>query len=305
MADPSSSTPFPYTGVIKVYSAEDDSQVDWTNPRHIHLHKKTSSGVTVCCHPFTAGGIVQSPIDTVHFLTSDRFVPADVEPHMDTNDKTCACVGYVRCTDRRLHYALIPISDAVADSRVIKQAKRHHMISISMRRMYDVVMDPIMIRDVHRQKGLALLARTRYNKVIKGHVTVLPRKAIDPLHHPGTRLILAQFDPSLGCRDVGMWVYTKQPDARTLNGTAEEKSAESDKKPGYPEVSASRHNVSSPNQHHVPLLLVGHIVEIHGHDQDGRVEVAIQCSHEVLTKISTIRDRLNNPCSRCPPLACA
>ncbi|KAI1806618.1 hypothetical protein F4811DRAFT_550607 [Daldinia bambusicola] len=306
MAGLSVTAPSPLAGSIKVYSAKDDGHLDGTNPRHIHLHKKTRSGATVCCHPFAVGGIVQSRIDALHFLTSDRFVPSNVEPHMNTDDKACACVGYVRCVYRKFHFALVSIKDAVRNNKPVEQANGNHGVPASMSPMEDVVMDPIMIRDIHRRVGLTLLAGTRHSKVIRGYVTVLPHKAIDPSHHRGTRLVLAQFDPALSCMDVGMWVYAKQPKVETPDGAIGESLAGPDHKRRHcPKVPDSRRDFPCYNLHYVPLLLVGHIVEIRGHSQDGRVEVAIQCAHEVLTQISTMRDRLSNYCSRCSPLACA
>ncbi|KAI1470254.1 uncharacterized protein F4812DRAFT_416791 [Daldinia caldariorum] len=310
MAGPSLKTPLPHTGIIKVYSAKDDSHLDGTNPRHIHLHKKIPSGATVCCHPFTAGGIVRSSIDALHFLTSDRFVPPNVDPHTDTDDKACACVGYVRCVYRKLHFALVSIKVAVEDNKTVEQASGSRGVPASMSPVDDVVMDPIMIRDLHRRhdaNGLALLARTRHNKVIRGRITVLPHKAVDPSRHLGTRLVLAQFDPALGCMDVGMWVYAKQPEVEKREGPTGGSLAGPDNTPrNCPQVSDSRCDSPCYNLHYVPLLLVGHVVEICGRGPDGRVEVAIQCAHEVLSKISAMRDRLSGSyCSRCPPLVCA
>ncbi|KAI0847575.1 hypothetical protein F5Y00DRAFT_271100 [Daldinia vernicosa] len=291
---------YPYTDIIKVYSTEDDSLVVWTNPRRIHLHEKTSSGVTVCCESFTAGGIVENPVGTLHFLTSDRFVPADVEPHMDTNDKTCACVGYVQHTSRTLHYTLVAISDAVADREAARQAKILGCVPASMQQIQEFTMHPAMLKDLHRKHSLTLLARTRHNLAIEGHITVLPRKAIDP-SCPGSRLILAQFDPSLGYLDEGMWVYARQPSAKMLDSKTNETLAKPASRPYHSETFRYRYNFSHSNRPTYTLRIVGHIVEVRGRDPSGRVEVAIQCSHEILTEISILKDWLDNPDGGNPP----
>ncbi|KAI1657891.1 hypothetical protein F4813DRAFT_396061 [Daldinia decipiens] len=300
MARQNPSVSLPYAGIIKVYSSEDDSLVVWTNPRHIHLHKKTSSGRTACCDSFTAGGIVENHVGTLHFLTSDRFVPADAEPYMDTRDKTCACVGYVQHTSRRLHYTLVAISDAVADREAIRQAKILGCIPASTQQIHEFTMRPIMLRDLHRQYGLTLLARTRHNQVIKGRLTVLPRKAIDPSYR-GSRLVFAQFDPALVYLDEGMWVYARQPSAEMLDNMTNEMLARLDSGPYHCETFRYRYNFSHSNQPYYTLRIVGHIVEIRGRDSDGCVEVAIQCSHEVLSEISLLRDWLDNPDGSNPP----
>ncbi|KAI0109926.1 hypothetical protein F4814DRAFT_450888 [Daldinia grandis] len=300
MARRNPSTSLPYAGTIKVYSAEYGRLVVWTNPRRVHLHKKTPSGRTICCDPFTAGGIVETPAHTLHFLTSDRFVPRDTGPYMDTSDKACECIGHVQHTSRRLHYALVAINDAVAGREAVRQAKILGCVPASMQQMYDFTMPPAMVKHLHRQYGLTLLARTRHNQIIRGRVTVLPRKAIDSARR-GSRLALAQFDPALVRLDEGMWVYARHPSTETLDNMTGEMLARLDSGPGRSETFRYQYNFSPATLPSYTLRVVGHIVEIRNRGPDGRVEAAIQCSHEVFSEISLLRDWLDNPNGNKPP----
>ncbi|KAI8964375.1 hypothetical protein F5Y11DRAFT_345521 [Daldinia sp. FL1419] len=301
MAGASSPTSSPYAEVIKVYSTEDSNLTDWTNPRRIHMHRKTPSGVTVCCESFTAGGMVENPYNTLAFLTSDRFVPSDLELYTGTNDKSCACIGHVQHTSRWLRYALITISDALADSKEIRYAKTFGSVPTPTQRMYDAAMHPLVLLNLYRRGGLVLLARTRYNEVIRGHITILPRKAIYPSCR-GPRLVIAQFERTLGDGDIGMWVYARQPGFPMLDKRTDERLAKLNCGPYPSETFRHRDNLSYPNQFHYPLPVVGHIVEIRGRDMDGQVEVAIQCAHEVFTDICVLRDQVGIPSNSNGPL---
>ncbi|KAI1770716.1 hypothetical protein F4818DRAFT_455488 [Hypoxylon cercidicola] len=281
--------------LIKVYATSDGGIAHWTNPRRVHLHKKTPSGTTVCRPSVIAGGIVQGRAGAAYFVTTDSLVPSgrdELQSHADTNDGTCARIGQVRHADDELHFALIAIGDTVAHGRAVAAARDRYFSSLGPTA---ACLHRQALKCRFQETGVALLARTRYDEAIHGVVTSIPGARHRPSAsraEPGA-LIGARFGgrafPGRSRIDVGMWVYARRAGGGGGGGgdaATDEMLDAKDVGPYRPEtfrycpVGAS---APDPN----PLVLVGHVVEVRGRDldADGSVAVGIQGLYEVLERV--------------------
>ncbi|KAI1399370.1 hypothetical protein F4819DRAFT_465480 [Hypoxylon fuscum] len=321
MAELQPSTSAPSQGLIKVYAtakAAGDPQTDWSDPRKIHLHVKTPTGTTTCCQSVTAGGIVEDPDGTLFFLTSDQFVPLpshELERYTDTNDGTCACIGSVKHTSRRLHYTMITINDSVADSASIDNAKNDN-VSVASKDAFGAALNTICLKHQLAYEDKRVMARTQHNDIIKGRVGCLIRKG--HRHSPSQdNYMMAAFESNSAGNDqvdTGMWVYTRRPKGseecgsdRTIDETIHKLDSGS-YSPGvfryYPK-DTYHGTLEDPN----PLILVGHVVEVHrqGLDHEGPVEAKIHDLYDIFTDIFVEKGKLNDPCGtgKKPGISCS
>ncbi|KAI4869650.1 hypothetical protein F4820DRAFT_471834 [Hypoxylon rubiginosum] len=301
---------------IKVYATSDGGIAHWTNPRRVHLHKKTPSGTTVCCPSVTAGGVVQAKTGEVYFLTTHAFVPAsggeDEElrsPYADTNDATCARIGTVEHTSPELRFALIAVSDAVAHAEAVARARdRCYLPPHKNLGPTAACLHYQAVRYQFKEAGeMRLLARTRYDEAIHGVMTGVPEAAeVRPSSAPfpgrtrSSGLMTARFGgaslPGRGSAvEVGMWVYARRLGSGGGDAATNKMLDARDVGPYPPETfqyvppakkdDSDADASAAPNPN--PLVLVGHVVEVQGQDRDpdGSVTVKIQNLYEVLERI--------------------
>ncbi|KAI1377577.1 hypothetical protein F4677DRAFT_41247 [Hypoxylon crocopeplum] len=306
MSDNSSSVSSLTEEPIRVYHTTDGTIEHWTNPRRIHLHKKTTAGLTVCCESITAGGVIEDPDGELFYLTSDQLtLPArgqSAELYQDTFDKGCVCVGHVKHTNTDLHYALVTV-DGIASEDSRKIAKYYHMTA-SGRNSFKVALHPVVLKYQHTKSDLLVMARTRHDEIIRGRITSLPKKTMIPASLGRSEQMVARFSSAhpLEKIEAGMWVYARREGV----GVGKSREAvDTDGKlnrldPG-PYPSGTFRYVPPGNATPVvpnPLVLIGHIVEVRGGgrmDPDAPVEAVVQSAYEVLAELFVQRGRLNYP----------
>ncbi|KAI4869649.1 hypothetical protein F4820DRAFT_385786 [Hypoxylon rubiginosum] len=153
--------------LIKVYSRPRDAVDHWADPRYIHLHKKTPSGATECGKQLVAGGIVQDPNGAVFFMTTDRLIPSnqeDLEQNIDTSGGTCAYIGHVKHTSRKLNYCLITISGSVADSKAIAES-RDRFLTLPLDGPWGACWDREVIKGQLGRSWFDVATRTTRNEI--------------------------------------------------------------------------------------------------------------------------------------------
>ncbi|KAI0889118.1 uncharacterized protein GGS22DRAFT_196794 [Annulohypoxylon maeteangense] len=290
MEQPPQPTPSPFHGRIKVYDTLDGSDVHWTQPRRVHLHRRTPSGDTLCCASVTIGGLVEDANLYLLGLTSDRLVPeseTQIEEHTDTNDGNCVCVGFVKHTSRNLHYTLINISLDMNNMDPIQDGTDY----ISTASSYKATLHPVLVRQQHMKADLVVMTRTRNQEVMTGRIISLPTKVARPAYVGTGELMVASFDPSRGRVpsniDVGTWVYVKKPDSGNnprTNGIRElHHLVDGTSYVGVFETGDEDYYIGS---HYIPVVLLGHIVEVCDNgDREASVRVTIQGAYEVLTEM--------------------
>ncbi|KAI2471047.1 hypothetical protein F4781DRAFT_150609 [Annulohypoxylon bovei var. microspora] len=291
----------PFQGRIKVYDTPDGSDVPWSQPRRIHLHETTPSGATLCCASVTVGGVVEDPNKKLLWITSDRLVPRperQLRRHADTSDESCVCIGCVQHTSRKLNYTLINIHVDTSQKGPIRYGT--HCISGQL--SYKATLHPVLAKYLHRQSDLVVMTRSRNEEVMTGHITVLPTKVVRPAYLATGELMVAQFDPSCGRVpgkiDAGTWVYVRKPVGGDSNPIIEEERAfpRLNDRGRYAGIFNRNEDDGILRQDNVPVVLLGHIVEVRdrGGDENAKVEVTIQSSYEVLTEIFVQRGKLNH-----------
>ncbi|KAI1211045.1 uncharacterized protein F4807DRAFT_466855 [Annulohypoxylon truncatum] len=290
----------PFRGRIKVYDTPDGSDVRWTEPRRVHLHKRTPSGATLCCASVTIGGVVEDPDNWLVWLTSDQLVPeseSQLEQHSDTSDESCVCIGYVKHTSRNLHYTLIDIFVNLRDTGVLTAGKDY----ISGKLSYKATLHPVIVKDQHRKSDLVVMTRSRHQDVMTGCITSLPTRIARPAYMGTGELMVAHFDPSQGRVpsriDVGTWVYVRKPShdiSPETNGVRGIEELEDGM--NYVGVFGGHGGYDGRKKTFIPVVLLGHIVEVdESGSKNASVRVTIQGSYEVLTEIFIRRGKLEYP----------
>ncbi|KAI1092715.1 hypothetical protein F5B19DRAFT_502076 [Rostrohypoxylon terebratum] len=284
----------PFIGRIKVYETADGSDAHWAQPRRVHLHEKEPSGKTLCCSSVTAGGIVEDPDQWIFWLTSDKFVPeseSELEQHADTKDENCDHIGYIRHTNRNLHYTLI---DIPIDS--IGRSARARIEPISSDQAYRAAIHPVLVKDQHRKYDLAVMTRSRNREIMVGHIISLPSKVARPAYMGTGELMVAEFLPTDGSLpskiDIGTWLYVRKPTTST-----KVEITVNDLKDEDGDVTIIRVNDANRMPLRlIPVVLLGHIVDVReANDQDGSARVTIQGAYQVLTEMFVRRGKLKNP----------
>ncbi|OTB06417.1 hypothetical protein M426DRAFT_318826 [Hypoxylon sp. CI-4A] len=261
-------------GVIRVYATKEDSNADWTNPRHVHIHRRTTAGETVCSGSATAGGVVSDADGTLFTLTTSKLIPEGA-PHLDTDNGSCRWIGFAQHTSRRLHYTLVTICPTLADDQARETAKRDRVA---------VAGDQASIALEKAQSDLVVLGRSQDNEILSGRITASPS--------PTDKLMTAQFD-AVGQIDAGMWVYAQRPGVISQDAAVRAQLEQLHKGPYRPEMFRYYPDATSTN----PLVLVGHIVEVHGSEKKdgGPTEVTVQGAYEVLAEIFKQKGEQANP----------
>ncbi|KAI0899883.1 hypothetical protein F4806DRAFT_492877 [Annulohypoxylon nitens] len=283
---------------IKVYDTPDGNNVHWTQPQRVHLHNKAPSGETFCCASFIAGGVVEDPDQWIFWLTSDKFVPeseSELEQHADTSDNHCKCIGYIRHTNRNLHYTLIDILNNQIDRN------RNGVEPIPSSEAYRAAIHPVLVKEQHRKFDLAVMARCRNSEIMAGHIISLPSKVARPAYIGTGELMVAEFMPVDGSvpsrMDAGTWVYVRRPTKDTNPNTNGEIAFEDVRDDdNYIGIFRGNNIDGIPQRRLIPVVLLGHIVEVReADDQVGSVKVTIQGAYEVLTEMFVRRGKLFNP----------
>ncbi|KAI0387714.1 hypothetical protein F5Y04DRAFT_240821 [Hypomontagnella monticulosa] len=261
-------------GAIKVYTTPGVA-ARWMNPEHLHLHETMESGGTVCCRYTLAGGIIEDERRRLFFLTHDGFEPEEKHyrsRHVDTDDKSCLCIGQIEHTNWRQYFCLISINDSV----VIRECIQHVMPRTAAVPLCRLPLSA-MLRPTRQNKGIDVVARTIDNKLVEGCITSAPSES----GQSRGGLMGATFATSYGSYaiEAGMWVYALRHGAAYPEPTEMGKLNGSRRGPYPPEVFSYRNYDITGNN---PFTLVGYIVEVlRTEGPIGLAEVTVQSMYGV------------------------